>query len=426
MWLHMGAWGPKRIVTSDDSHNLPAPYQIIDNEYSLLDASDLVFIDMPGTGFGRLLPQGADEKARAESHKKLAGKYWGVDQDAQAFARFITQFLSSHNRWNSPKYLFGESYGTPRSAVLANILQSQYNVDLNGVMLLSSILNFSLSVDGADANPGVDLPYVVGLPTYAASAWYHHKLPKYANAKVEAVVDDAIKFGRGEYQQALLAGTTLEPARKQEIAQKLSDLIGLPVPYLLKANLRVDGGMFEEQLLNDTDTTTGRLDARFSGPSIDPLAKSRSYDPQSAAIGAAYVAALNAYMRNDLKFGDGWVYRPSAYGAANFDWDYKRATRGQGGFSRTMALNVMPDLARAMKFNPHLKVMMMGGYYDIATPFYTAVYELEHLSIPDSLRGNVSYKLYPSGHMVYAHVPSFKQMHGDVAEFIESTSQDKR
>jgi len=427
MWLHMGSVGPKRVVTNDDTHTPAAPYQIVENEYSLLDASDLVFIDMPGTGFGRLLPQGADEKARAASQKELAKKYWGVDQDAQAFARFVTQFLSTHNRWNSPKYLFGESYGTPRSAVLANALTTQYNVELNGVILLSSILNFSLSVDGADSNPGVDLPYVVGLPTYAATAWYHKKLPKYANATVEQVVDDAIKFARGDLQQALLAGGTLDPAQKQDVAQKLSDLIGLPVPYLLKANLRVDGGMFEQQLLGDTDTTAGRLDSRFTGPSMDPLAKSRGYDPQSAAISGAYVAAVNSYMRNDLKFGDGWVYRPSARVAPNFHWDYNRAPApGRGGFSRTMALNVLPDLAHAMKYNSNLKVLLMGGYYDIATPFYTAIYELEHLPIQDSLRKNISYKMYPSGHMVYAHLPSLQKMHGDLAEFIESTSHAPR
>jgi carboxypeptidase C (cathepsin A) len=427
MWLHMGSVGPKRVVTNDDTHTPAAPYQIVENEYSLLDASDLVFIDLPGTGFGRLLPQGADEKARAASQKELAKKYWGVDQDAQAFARFVTQFLSTHNRWNSPKYLFGESYGTPRSAVLANALTTQYNVELNGVILLSSILNFSLSVDGADNNPGVDLPYVVGLPTYAATAWYHKKLPKYANATVEQVVDDAIKFARGDLQQALLAGGTLDPAQKQDVAQKLSDLIGLPVPYLLKANLRVDGGMFEQQLLGDTDTTAGRLDSRFTGPSMDPLAKSRGHDPQSAAISGAYVAAVNSYMRNDLKFGDGWVYRPSARVAPNFRWDYDRVpTFGRGGGSRNMALNVLPDLARAMKYNSNLKVLLMGGYYDIATPFYTAIYELEHLPIQDSLRKNISYKMYPSGHMVYAHLPSLQKMHGDLAEFIESTSHAPR
>lgn len=427
MWLHMGSFGPKRVVTNDDTHTPAAPYQIIENQYSLLDVSDLVFIDMPGTGFGRLLPQGADEKAREESHKKLAAKYWGVDQDAQAFARFITQYLSTHNRWNSPKYLFGESYGTPRSAVLSSVLTGQYNVELNGVILLSSILNFDLSVDGAGANPGMDLPYVVGLPTYAATAWYHKKLPKYANATVEQVVDDAIKFARGDLQQALLAGGTLDPAQKQAVAQQLSDLIGLPVPYLLKANLRVDGGMFEQELLGDTETTAGRLDSRFTGPSMDPLAKSRGHDPQSAAIGPAYVAALNNYMRNDLKFGDGWYYRPSAYGAPNFRWDYNRVPAfGQRGFSRSAALNVLPDLARAMKLNANLKVLLLGGYYDVATPFYTAIYELDHLPIQDSLRKNISYKMYPSGHMVYAHVPSLEKMHGDLVQFIESTSPTSR
>ncbi|HXE78459.1 MAG TPA: peptidase S10, partial [Rhodanobacter sp.] len=202
MWLHMGAWGPKRVVTNDDTHTPAAPYQVVNNDYSLLDASDLVFIDMPGTGFGRLLPQGADDAARAKSHKELAKKIWGVDGDGQAFSRFITQFLTQHNRWNSPKYLYGESYGTTRSAVLAYILEHQDLVDLNGVILQSQILNFGTSVDGADRDPGNDLPYVLTLPTYAATAWYHHKLPKYDRGSLRAVIDAAIKFAKGDYQQA--------------------------------------------------------------------------------------------------------------------------------------------------------------------------------------------------------------------------------
>jgi carboxypeptidase C (cathepsin A) len=420
VWLHMGAWGPKRVVTNDDTHTPAAPYQLVNNDYSLLDASDLVFIDMPGTGFGRLLSQGKDDAARARSHKELAKKYWGVDADAEAFANFITQFISGHHRWNSPKYLFGESYGTTRSAVLSNLLQSRYDVDLNGVMLLSQILNFSLSIDGSDANPGIDMPYVLALPTYAATAWYHHKLPKYEGKPLAPLLKEVARFATTDYEQALSAGSLLDANRKQAIAAKLHDYIGLPVDYLMKANLRVTGGMFEQQLQGSTDTTTGRLDTRFSGPSMDPLAKTRAYDPQSAAISSAYVSAFNDYVRRDLKFGDGMKFRPSVYGAEDFHWDREHKASGMR-FSRG-ALNVMPDLAAAMKYNPNLKVKLFGGFYDLATPYYTAIYEMQHLPIPDSLRQNISYAFFPSGHMVYAHLPSLKKLHDDAAAFIDSTS----
>jgi carboxypeptidase C (cathepsin A) len=420
VWLHMGAWGPKRVVTNDDTHTPAAPYQLVNNDYSLLDASDLVFIDMPGTGFGRLLAEGKDDAARARSHKELAKKYWGVDADAEAFAQFITQFISGHHRWNSPKYLFGESYGTTRSAVLSNLLQSRYDVDLNGVMLLSQILNFSLSIDGSDANPGIDMPYVLALPTYAATAWYHHRLPKYEGKALAPLLKEVTQFATTEYEQALSAGSLLDARRKQAIAAKLHDYTGLPVDYLMKANLRVTGGMFEQQLQSSTDITTGRLDTRFSGPSMDPLAKTRAYDPQSAAISSAYVSAFNDYVRRDLKFGDGMKFRPSVYGAEDFHWDREHKAPGTR-FSRG-ALNVMPDLAAAMKYNPNLKVKLFGGFYDLATPYYTAIYEMQHLPIPDSLRQNISYAFFPSGHMVYAHIPSLKKLHDDAAAFIDATS----
>ena len=420
VWLHMGAWGPKRVVTNDDTHTPAAPYQLVNNDYSLLDASDLVFIDMPGTGFGRLLSQGKDDDARARSHKELAKKYWGVDADAGAFANFVTQFISGHHRWNSPKFLFGESYGTTRSAVLSNLLQSRYDVDLNGVMLLSQILNFSLSIDGSDANPGIDMPYVLALPTYAATAWYHHKLPKFEGKALAPLLKEVAAFATTDYEQALSAGSLLDANRKQAIAAKLHDYTGLPVDYLMKANLRVTGGMFEQELQSGTDITTGRLDTRFSGPSMDPLAKTRAYDPQSAAISSAYVSAFNDYVRRDLKFGDGMKFRPSVYGAEDFHWDREHKAPGMR-FSRG-ALNVMPDLAAAMKYNPDLKVKLFGGFYDLATPYYTAIYEMQHLPIPDSLRQNISYAFFPSGHMVYAHIPSLKKLHDDAAAFIDSTS----
>ncbi|HEX5489432.1 MAG TPA: peptidase S10 [Rhodanobacteraceae bacterium] len=424
VWLHMGAWGPKRVVTSDDSHTPAAPYQLVNNEYSLLDASDLVFIDMPGTGFGRLLPQGKDEAARAKDRKELAKKIWGIDGDAQTFSRFITQFLSRYDRWNSPKYLFGESYGTTRSAVLSYILETQDNVDLNGVILLSQILNFGTSVDGADMDPGNDLPYALALPTYAATAWYHHKLPKYDGTKLGPLLHEVIEFARTDYREALFAGSTLGQAKEKEIAEKLHDFTGLPVAYLMKADLRVTGGMFEHELQSGTDTTTDRLDTRFSGPTMDPLGKESDYDPQSAAISSAYVSAFNDYVRSDLKFGKDMKYRPSVYGADDFNWDFKHKQPGM--HFAWPNVNVMRDLAAAMKYNPNLKVMLNGGFYDLATPFYAAIYEEEHLPIPENLRKNITYAFYPSGHMVYAHIPSLEKLHDDVSHFIQSTdNQDK-
>src|SRR5277367_297535 len=242
VWLHMGAFGPKRVVTADDTHSPAAPYRVIDNEYSLLDVSDLVFIDAPGTGFGHL--RGTDkEKA-----------FYGVDQDAHAFANFIVEFLSRHNRWNSPKYLFGESYGTTRSAALASILENEKSLDLNGVILLSQILNFDNSPDGPQFNPGMDLPYVLALPTYTATAWYHHKLPNQP-AALEPLLREVESFALTDYLQALAAGSTLSAEHKSEIAAKLHNYTGLPADYVERANLRVNGGEFEKTLLGAEITT---------------------------------------------------------------------------------------------------------------------------------------------------------------------------
>jgi carboxypeptidase C (cathepsin A) len=405
VWLHMGAFGPKRVVTADDTHSPAAPYKVIDNEYSLLDASDLVFIDAPGTGFGHL--RGADkEKA-----------FYGVDQDAHAFANFIVEFLSRHNRWNSPKYLFGESYGTTRSAALANILESEKSLDLNGVILLSQILNFDNSVDQPHFNPGMDLPYILALPTYAATAWYHHKLPDQP-AALEPFLKEVENFALSDYLEALAAGSTLSAERKAQIAAKLHSYTGLPADYIEHANLRVNGGEFEKTLLG-SDITTGRLDTRFAGPTIDPMSKEADYDPQSASISSAYVSAFNDYVRSTLKFGEHKTYKPE-YFEVDKVWDMLHQPPG----SETKVpgpVNVMPDLAVAMKLNPNLKVMLNGGYYDLATPYFAAVYELRQLPIQNSLQGNIEMHFYTSGHMVYAHEPDLKALHANVAAFIEKT-----
>jgi carboxypeptidase C (cathepsin A) len=403
VWLHMGSLGPKHVVTDGDQHQPAAPYKLVDNAYSLLDTSDLVFIDMPGTGFGRLIGKDADKA------------FWGVDEDANAFARFIARFITKYNRWNSPKYIFGESYGTTRSAVLSNILQNHKDIDLNGIILLSQIFNFTSDIDGPSGNPGVDLPYVLALPTYAATAWYHKKLPQQP-AALEPFLKDVEDFAMGPYSHALALGTDLTAAEKQSVAEKLHEVTGLPLAYLLKANLRVNGGEFEKTLQDDENLTTGRLDTRFSGPNLNPLSEEAEYDPQSSAISSAYVALFNDYVRRDLKYGEGQTYLSSAqFGGAH--WDYVH-------HGNPISLNVSTDLAEAMKTNPRLRIMVNGGYYDLATPFFAAEYEEKHLPIPQSLAKNIEYDWYESGHMVYVRDESLKQLHDRVAAFIKSTQAD--
>ena len=406
IWLHMGAFGPVRVVVSGDRHVPPAPYEVVNNEYSLLDASDLVFVDAPGTGFGHL--RGKDkEKA-----------FWGVDQDAHAFANFIVQFLSAHDRWNSPKFLFGESYGTTRSAALINVLENDKSVDFNGVILLSQILNFDDSIDAPQFNPGMDLPYELALPSYAAVAWYHHKLPD-APAKLDELLPAVEQFALGAYAQALDAGNALGADRKAAIAERLHEFTGLPVATIERANLRINGGEFEKNLLGP-DTTTGRLDARFTGPAIDPMSKEASYDPQSSAISSAYVSAFNDYVRTRLKFGVGMTYKPEI--DLWKTWDYTHRPPGAPA-KLPGPTNVMPDLAAAMQQNPTLQVQLNGGYYDLATPFFAAVFEMQHLPMQASLEKNIEMHFYPSGHMVYVYEPALKALHANVAAFIERNSR---
>jgi carboxypeptidase C (cathepsin A) len=343
--------------------------------------------------------------------------FFGIDQDAHAFANFIVGFLSRHNRWNSPKYLFGESYGTTRSAALAYILENEKSLDLNGVILLSQILNFDNSVDGPQFNPGMDLPYSLALPTYTASAWYHHKLPNQP-AALEPLLHEVEAFAMGDYLQALAAGSTLSPERKTEIAAKLHNYTGLPADYIERANLRVNGGEFEKTLLG-AEITAGRLDTRFAGPTIDPMSKEADYDPQSAAISSAYVSAFNDYVRTTLKFGQKKIYK-AEYFEVGKTWDFLHQPPGANS-KVPGPVNVMPDLAVAMKQNPNLKVQLNGGYYDLATPYFAAEYELRQLPIQSTLQSNIEMHFYTSGHMVYAHEPDLKALHANVASFIERT-----
>lgn len=402
VWLHMGAFGPRRVVTAEDVHTPAAPYSIVNNDYCLLDVSDLVFVDAPGTGFSRLT--GKDrEKA-----------FYGVDPDAQAFADFIVQFLAKYERWNSPKYLFGESYGTTRSAVLANVLETERYVDFNGIILLSQILNFSLNSDSPEFNPGVDLAYQLTLPTYAATAWYHRKLAE-PRPELGSLLAEVEHFAMNDYALALQAGNALPVDQRRAIAEKLHQYTGLPVSYIEKADLRINGGEFEKNLQDERNLTTGRLDTRFSGPTFDPLSKQAEYDPQAAAISSAYVSAFNDYVRKDLKFGENREYKPliRVFRA----WEFLHQAPGLP-FPLKGATNVMLDLASAMKYNPTLKIQLNAGYFDLATPFYQGVYEMQHLPIPPDLQKNIEFQFYESGHMVYAHEASLKAIHDNVAAFI--------
>jgi carboxypeptidase C (cathepsin A) len=407
MWLHLGTFGPRRIVVPDAEHQEGAPYTMVANQYSLLDASDLVFIDAPGTGFSRTFGK---DRAKA---------FYGVDGDGQAFDHFIRKFLTKYDRWNSPKYLFGESYGTPRSAVLAADLRG---VDLNGIVLLSQILSFDNSVDDPNQNPGVDQAYALALPSYAATAWYFHKLPTQP-AALKPFLDEVEKFALGDYMAALLKGSELSDAEKQAVAEKLHGYTGLPVDYLMRADLRVVGGNFSKTLKLDEGTTIGRLDTRYQGPDVDPLSEGAQYDPQSDAITSAWMAAINEYLRSDLKYGLQSVYFASGRQGGDFTWDMRH--RVPGGFGpgseQEGGTNVMPDLAYRMKMNPKMKIMLAGGYFDLATPFFEGVYEMHHLQIPKALQSNISYHYYEAGHMIYVKEDVLKQFHADVESFVHAT-----
>src|SRR5947209_4922702 len=403
VWLRVGAFGPVRVGTADARHT-PAPYSMVENDQSLLDASDLVFIDAPGTGFSRI----------AGKDKEKA--FYGVDQDIDAFAQFITQFLTKYDRWSSPKYVFGESYGTMRGAGLTLALQKK-DVDLSGVMLLSDILNWDFMPDDPQLNPGIDAPYIVTLPTYAATAWYFNKVPN-RPADLQSFLRRAEAFATGDYSAALLKGGDLPEPERQRIAAQLSTFTGLSVPYLLKSNLRIEYGAFQKELLGDRELTTGTLDTRFLGPTLDPLAKVANGDPQSDAISAAYLAAWNGYVRDRLGYRPDIAFKSGIpiYGK----WDYKHQPPGADK-PLIMLPNVLPDLASAMKQNPTLKVMVNGGYFDVSTPYFEGKMEMRHLPVPSSLQGNIEYHYYQSGHMVYVRPETLHELHDNVADFIRRT-----
>ena len=405
MYLRMGSLGPVHLVLPDLQHPTGGPYKIVPNEFTLLDVADIVFIDAPGTGYSRV--QGKD----------AFKSFYGIDQDAAAFDRFIRRFLSKYDRWQSPKFLFGESYGTTRDAVLCAVLQ-RHGVDLNGVVFLSQILSFNNSADGSDGNPGTENGYFLALPSMAATAWYHHRVPN-APAKLEAFLHEVEQFSLGEYASALLQGADLDASKKAAVAAKLETYTGIPAALWLKSDLRLTGGEYSKYLQDSANITTGRLDSRYAGPTLNPMAAESEYDPFTDATTSTFEAAMNSYAHDTLKFGTELTYKPSAR-EPGFKWDMSH--QGPGGWPGTYT-NVMHDLARTMTINSHMKVLLMGGYFDLGTLYFGATYEMKHLPMDESLQKNISYKFFPTGHMVYVNEEALKGLHDVTAAFIRDNEK---
>jgi carboxypeptidase C (cathepsin A) len=402
MWLHMGSVGPVRVVTSAPDATGPGPYQIVSNQHTLLDKSDLVFIDAIGAGYSRPVGKG------------VMRDFAGVDQDVRAFQKFIYRYVSVNHRWNSPKFIFGESYGTTRSAALADALENS-GMSLNGVILLSSILNYFVNAPGSDAS------FVGNLPSFAAIAWHFEKVP-HRGRDEKAFLDEVRAFARGPYSEALAQGHNLPQAQREAMATKLAGYTGLTTQYIKEANLRVSPARFRKELLRDQRAILGRYDARFEGTDIDAAGETPGYDPSDAGIVGAYVGALHEYLDRELKYSSEEIYYPSGPGV-NQMWDHSHRlgsaapTGNQGGGQAMRDAYVVGDLADAMRKNPKLRVLSLNGLFDLATPFFITEYDLAHVELEPRLRSNIEFTYYPSGHMIYLNVDELKQLKSDLAGF---------
>ncbi len=401
VWLHMGAFAPVRVLTSNTSPVAP-PGVLSENEDTLLPATDLVFVDAPGTGFGRLVG------------KSTKDDYYGVDQDARAFTDFIVRWLTENGRWGSPKYLIGESYGTARAANVVNRLQ-EAGVGVNGVVLISSALDLT-ALD--PAQPGDDRSCIAFLPSEAAVAWYHEALPNGRTGTLESFLTQVRTFAGGAYATALLRGDTLPAADRARLAQQLHAYLGLDTTYIERANLRIEPAHFEKELLRGRGSVTGRLDGRFLGADLDANNDSPSYDPTlDATIGAAFTGQFNRYVRDDLRFTDDDTYLATNYPEIGIAWKFSRDTTDPEVAS--FSPNVLPDLARALTKNPTLRIFSANGWFDLATPFYGTELALRHLGIAPELQPHITFGYYPSGHMVYLDGASRHQLRMDITSFIK-------
>lgn len=397
MWLLMGSVGPEHVVTAGDKLAGSPPFHWGDNKDSILDATDLVFVDMPNTGFGRITGVGKPKD------------FFGLHEDADAFAQFISRYITRFNRWNSPKFLFGESYGTPRSAQLAQVLFSQ-GIALNGIVSQSSILNFHL--DWTQNGPyldsaigGGDWGYVLYFPTLAATAWYHNMVPHQGTE--EAFITSAKHFALTDYLSTLARGDDMSSEETRAMAQRMHDYIGLPVQYIVNSHLRVPYARFLQALLQNHGETLGRYDGRFAVTTLDPEDTEPEADASDDAMDAPYMTAVNIYLRDTLKYNPPIPYKPDTYALIEQEGNpsWKRA---EGD------INVAPALALTMADNPKMLVFSANGYYDFATPWLATQYTLEHLNLPPALQKNISYGFYQSGHMIYLNQSALDAYHRDL------------
>jgi carboxypeptidase C (cathepsin A) len=392
VWLQLGALGPKRVMFDPQGNPLSPPYKLVDNEFSILDVTDLVFIDPVSTGYSRAIPE------------QDAKNFHGINGDIDSVADFIRLYTTRNNRWTSPKFLAGESYGTTRAAALSGHLQLQQGMALNGIMLVSTVLNFqTLSFDR-----GNDLPYILFLPSYTATAWYHKKLPPDLMASQKKAIDEAEQFASHEYNLALMKGDSITAEERVQIVDKLVRLTGLPRTYIEESNLRVPIFRFTKELLRDQRRTVGRYDSRLEGIDLDATSDTPDYDPSYASVFAPFTAAWNQYVRAELKWESDLPYEILTGRVRPWSWEeYKNRY-----------VNVSESLRDAMTQNRDLKVFVANGYYDLATPFFSTEYTFDHLGLDPTLRNHVTMDFFEAGHMMYTHKPSLEKLKADLAAFI--------
>jgi carboxypeptidase C (cathepsin A) len=392
IWLHMGALGPRRAVLTDRGEALPPPYRLEDNNYSWLDQTDLVFIDPVSTGYSRVEP---DEDPK---------KYHGYDEDINSIGEFIRLYLTKYNRWTSPKFVIGESYGTTRAAGLSDFLQNRYGIYLNGIILVSAVLNFQT----LDFSPGNELPFELYMPSYTAAAWYHKKLaPELLNKRLTDVLSEAEDFASHDYRTALFEGDKLSPEKKQEIADRLSQFIGLPPNYISQLGDEVPFDLFATHLLMEQNRQIGRYDSRYTGMRYNPGRDDMEFDPSFEAVNGPFTATFNDYARRELHFESELPYETLAN---VWPWKYQRA--------QNRYLNVAEDLRKAMIRNPYLKVWLCCGYYDLATPYFASKYTVDQMSLEAPIHKNIRLTYYNSGHMLYVLKPALIQFKSDFRSFL--------
>lgn len=394
VWLHMGGLGPRRAVLTDRGEALPPPYRLEDNAFSWLDKTDLVFIDPVSTGYSRTEP-GEDPKS-----------FHGYKEDIESVGEFIRLYITRYKRWSSPKIIVGESYGTTRAAGLSDFLQQRYGIYLNGIALVSSVLNFAT----LDFSPNNDMPYVLFLPSYTATAWYHRKLsPELQDRPLHEVLKEAEDFASGDYLLSLFKGDKLGKARKDELAGRLSRLTGLDAGYLGRLDCRLSDSLFFTHLLMDQNRQVGRFDSRFTGIRFNPGTDRNDFDPSFEAVNGPFSATFNDYVRRELEFESDLPYETLA---DVWPWSFKHF--------ENRYLNVADDLRKAMTRNPYLKVWISSGYYDLATPYFATRYTVDQMSLDPAIARNISLTFYDAGHMLYVHRPSLEKFKADFSAFLDS------